>query len=67
MVTVDRSPKAKRGETGLFDARDKMGTERIRKLEEEIASVRAKLEQLEAQIEKAKECEKKAQADHECS
>lgn len=35
-----------------------MGTERIRKLEEEIAKVRAQLAQLEAQLEKAKECEK---------
>jgi hypothetical protein len=36
-----------------------MGTQRIRELEEEIARVRAKLVQLEAQLEKAKECEKK--------
>jgi hypothetical protein len=43
-----------------------MCVERIRKFEEEIGRVRAKLAQLEAQLEKAKDCEKKAQADHEC-
>lgn len=37
-----------------------MGRERIIKLEEEITKLRAKLAQLEAQLEKAKECEKES-------
>jgi hypothetical protein len=49
--------------SGLYEARrlvrHEMGAQRIREVEEEIARVRAKLAQLEAQLEKAKECEKK--------